>query len=429
MSWLLGVFLLLGAVDPLGKVPGWVLMTPPGQVVFPAAVIARKAHELQTTAPLFAISRRLEELRGLKFHYPVRYTVKTPAGVRAFLEGEIDTSYPPKRMKRDTVMLEQLGLVPPGFQLKPFLIDLLGEQIAGAYDPKRDYFFVVIKESNWLSNALKSPDEEAMITLHELDHAMQNQHFQLEKKIEALARKADSDREMAFTALVEGDATSVMYDLAFAKQGMTSADAGMSMESLSGLMTALPLPGMGKFSQAPLYFQRQLLFPYMNGCDFVNSSRRVGDWDAVNLLYTNLPVSSEQIYHPEKYWAGEGPLPVDLKGKLPGWEELGRDTGGEFTARVWLEQHGVSNFKSAAEGWGGDTLVVYEKGDEHCLVWLTRWDTEADAMEFAAAARQVIGKPTNLRPKLASNYAWTVAIVGDRVLVCHNVPEALQPQP
>lgn len=419
MRWILALALFLAAPalaqdDPLAHVPGWVLLTTPGRTAYQAVALLRQAQELESTAPLLSISRRLEELRGLKFFYPVRFTVKTPQGVRAFLEEEIATSYPAKRMHRDEVQLQQLGLVPEGFELKPFLLDLLEEQIAGAYDPEKDYFFIVIKPTNWLSKALESKEQQSIITLHELDHAMQNQHFDLRKTQDELAQKANGDRELAFSALVEGDATSVMYDLALAPQGMTSPEYPVPMESLTGLMTALPMPGMGKFQKAPLYFQRSLMFPYMTGCDFVNAHRRQGGWEAVNAIYTDLPVSSEQILHPERYWTGDEPLPLELKLPLPGWKALGQDTGGEFTLRVFLEQHGVANFKAAAEGWGNDRLAVYEKANQACLVWLTRWDDESEAEEFARAAREAHAPGR-----------WTVDRQGDRVLLTRDVPKEL----
>lgn len=416
---LLLLLLLLAPVraveDPLARVPGWVQLFTPTRILAHTLVLVRRAEELKSTAPLALISEQLEQLRGLEFRYPVRFTVKTPEGVRAFLESEIATAYPKKRMRRDEKMLELLGLVPEGFQLEPFLIDLLTEQIAGAYDPDEDYFFVVLRKKDWLSKVLASPEEQAMITLHELDHAMQNQHFDLRGKQLALARKADSDHELAFAGLVEGDATSVMYDLVLAKQGMTSPESGMSMEAMGGMLTALPMPGMGKFREAPLYFQRQLMFPYLVGCDFVNYCRLVGGWDFVDSLYADLPVSTEQVYHPERYLRNEQPLPLKLDVKLPGWEDLGRDTGGEFTARVFLEQHGVSWFKRAAEGWGNDKLAVFTQGDRSCLVWLTRWDSPGDAEEFELAAREALEQARG---------RWKMERRGDRVLLTRDAPDS-----
>lgn len=423
MRWLLLVWLALTpsalasqGSETLAHAPGWVLLTP-ARTFWEAAVLLRQARHLQSTAPLASLSRRLEELRGLKFRYPVRYTVMTPEGVRRFLDEQIELHYPIERQQRDERMLILLGMVPPDFKLRPFLLDLLQEQIAGAYDPIHDYFFVVVREQNWLNKALKNADEDAMITLHELDHALQNQRFDLKARQMELVELGNSDRELGFSGLIEGDATSVMYDMVLARQGTNSAESGMSMEAMGAMLSIVPLPGMGKFRQAPLYFQRQLMFPYMVGCDFVNELRRYGGWEMVNECYARQPISSEQIYHPERYVIGENPLPLRLKLSLPGWKELGQDTGGEFTLRVFLEQHRSPAHRLAAEGWGNDRMAIYEKDGRHCLVWLTRWDSVAEAEQF----EQLAGLALENAPG-----QWRMERVGDRVLLTRDVPAELR---
>ncbi|MCE7869210.1 hypothetical protein DYH09_02405 [bacterium CPR1] len=422
MRWLLVLVLALTPPawatpgrETLEKTPGWALLTPI-RIVWESAVLLRQARHLQSTAPLASLSRRLEELRGLKFSYPVRYTVMTPEGVRRFLDEQIELHYPSERQHRDERLLILLGMVAPDFKLRPFLLDLMQEQIAGAYDPIHDYFFVVVREQSWLNKALKSADEDAMITLHELDHALQNQRFDLKARQMDLAKLGNSDRELGFSGLIEGEATSVMYDLMLARQGTNSAESGMSMEAMGAMLSIVPLPGMGKFREAPLYFQRQLMFPYMVGCDFINALRRYGGWELVNECYARQPISSEQIYHPERYLADEQPLPLALKLSLAGWKELGQDSGGEFTLRVFLEQHGVRGFRQAAEGWGNDRMAIYEKDGQHCLVWLTRWDSAAEAEEFERAARAALGKAPG---------QWRLKGAGDRVLLARDLSAEL----
>jgi hypothetical protein len=36
-----------------------------------------------------------------------------------------------------------------------------------------------------------------------------------------------------------------------------------------------------------------------------------------------------------------------------------------------------------ADGWDGDRLATFARGEELVVVWLTAWDTERDAVEFA----------------------------------------------
>ena len=54
---------------------------------------------------------------------------------------------------------------------------------------------------------------------------------------------------------------------------------------------------------------------------------------------------------------------------------------GELVTGIMLAKHGG---RKAAAGWDGDSALIFEGPDEKLgLVWLSTWDTEADAREFA----------------------------------------------
>jgi hypothetical protein len=114
-------------------------------------------------------------------------------------------------------------------------------------------------------------------------------------------------------------------------------------------------------------------------------------WEKVNQAYRNPPVSTEQIMHPEKYLAGEQPVPVNLPDLAPAlgdsWQQLDQDVLGEAGFLVWLidrveEQLAIDG----AAGWEGDayTLWVNDK-DQRVLAELSLWETEAEAIEFGNA--------------------------------------------
>ena len=66
-----------------------------------------------------------------------------------------------------------------------------------------------------------------------------------------------------------------------------------------------------------------------------------------------------------------------------GWKEVGRNVVGEMQLGVLLRRHGG---KAAAAGWDGDRYAVFEGPDGKLgLVWLSTWDSEDDAREFAQA--------------------------------------------
>ena len=59
-----------------------------------------------------------------------------------------------------------------------------------------------------------------------------------------------------------------------------------------------------------------------------------GGWKAVDDAYANLPQSTEQIIHPEKYFAHEAPAPVVMRDLSPAlgkdWKQIDADVNGEW---------------------------------------------------------------------------------------------------
>jgi hypothetical protein len=91
------------------------------------------------------------------------------------------------------------------------------------------------------------------------------------------------------------------------------------------------------------------------------------------------------VIHPEKYLEKpDPPMAIDLGELKPGgsWKELGRNVLGELQISVMLGRQGTK----AAAGWDGDRYAVFEAPDRKlALVWLSTWDSEDEAVEFAHA--------------------------------------------
>lgn len=361
-------------------------------------------------APLHDLMIELEQRRDLKFKYFTPWHVKDRDDLRTWLEKQLATEYPPSVVAEDEAMLKALGLVPPDFQLIPFLEDLLTSQIGGVYDPDKDQFFLVDTEAGrslrdrardtaFAAAGLSAGDQTSIVTIHELDHALGGQHFHLKRTLDE-ARDWTTDRQMATQALVEGDATFVMIDHSNkrppsemgAKTQVVGADMMAKMLGVMAVMP-IPLPGMGEFNSAPLYFQKSLIFPYFNGAELITELRAAAlDWSAVNTAYSVLPSSTRQILHPLDYlYVSRPPRTPDfarLPNRIGSWEKVMDDSGGEFMLRVVLEQYGVSEYAAAAEGWDGDRIRVFRntKGEKLGFLWAVNWENERDAQEFQAVA-------------------------------------------
>ena len=107
---------------------------------------------------------------------------------------------------------------------------------------------------------------------------------------------------------------------------------------------------------------RTVLFPYNNGLQFTNVTYQADDWAGVDEMYANLPESTEQILHPDKYAAGEAPT------RSPCRTDVAPAMGDGWSAKLSGHVRRVPDAGVAAvarrpgrparpRGWGGDRLT------------------------------------------------------------------------
>ena len=66
---------------------------------------------------------------------------------------------------------------------------------------------------------------------------------------------------------------------------------------------------MPVFARAPLVVREALIFPYLDGAEFMRWWNASGPRDTVP-YGPRMPVSTEQILHPERYARGDQPVVV-----------------------------------------------------------------------------------------------------------------------
>jgi hypothetical protein len=166
------------------------------------------------------------------------------------------------------------------------------------------------------------------------------------------------------------------------------------------------------YDSAPLFMQQDFLFPYTYGTDFVREIHAQGGWDAVDEVYLDPPVSTEQILHPELYpW--DKPIvldPPDLESVLGGpWREIEYNVLGEWFTQLILSEYIEDNLSIvAAQGWGGDVYVALANDDDQvgALFLLTIWDSARDSQEFAAAFLDYGDARFGRRDVGTGNFTW-----------------------
>jgi hypothetical protein len=204
--------------------------------------------------------------------------------------------------------------------------------------------------------------------VHELTHIMQENY--------SLPTRTTFDGEKALTSLKEGDAT-LMADT-FKNDGIIPPSAEVSMPSTSGLPDSI-----NKLNR----------FVYRYGVEYVKALYQDSGWEMVNEVYMNAPSTTEQIMHPEKYFAQEGALTVEAPSITDGWSLKKSDRFGEYLIFVMLDNWLSENeAEAAATGWGGDLINYYEKDDDFLFTWNIVWDSKDDAHEFYITFQEMMYK-------------------------------------
>lgn len=393
---------------------------------------APTAQDLLKTAD--EIAARVSQQRGLRIKHPLKKGVLSRNQIVSRLMDRVKREYSAVEIKAEEAVLKRLGLLEPDTDYEKTITDLLTEQVAGFYDPFAKELFI----ADWLDVSLQRP-----ALAHEIGHALCDQHFDL--KPYATPIKDNGDRQLARAALVEGDGTAVMLEFTMAEQAAAmgvpmAADIGQIPDALFSMTAGLMSGTMPAFDRAPRYLRETLVFPYIEGLRFVVHVRRRKPWSAIDEIYRHPPESTEQILHPEKYFARERPVVVTdtalPAGKAGGWKVIRKEVLGEYQTRLWLETRlDAMQAKQASQGWGGDRLVAYEPtpGGPLVLVALSTWDSEADANEFARAVSRLFARRV-ARPELSGSVvaytqgAETFAVEqrADRVLVLIGAPAAIR---
>ena len=314
------------------------------------------------------LQREVAEAGGVAFRSDVPLDYLSRSALSSYLKEVLDSEYPPQRAEADERTLAAFDLLAPRSGLRALRARLLEDNVAGFYDErpgkKRLY---AISDERTLTPA------NQLVLAHELRHALQDQYADLHATVPVAVGDFD-DRRLAFVSLLEGDATLVMER--FLLRRLPGLPETMGDLGPWGLPANL-MPGV------PQVLQDQLVLPYLVGRDFARALFQRGGWTALREAWSRPPQSTEQVLHPEKYFAGEGGRRLDLGSAPGGSRVLNEGVLGELLTRTLLG----AGSEPAAAGWGGDAFRVHDVGGRTLLVWASAWDSAADQREFLQALR------------------------------------------
>lgn len=358
------------------------------------------------------IAVEVANIRGLKLKREIKKGIRNRDQLRKVLIQRLAEEVTDQDVENEAKVFKKLGLMPADLDYKQTLLDVLTEQIAGFYDQHAKELYIM----QGIPLELQRP---AMA--HEIFHAIQDQHFDIRRMVEPISSKENGDFALARSALIEGDASLVMIDFSLWEEGvlprkgvesvvdiptmanvlsmLTQQDIGALQQMVpSGGKSAAPIDpsqlSESALADAPRMIRRLLVFPYFGGMRFVIAARVGRTWSDVNDVYGKPPVSTEQILHPKRYFAGDQPVQLDFNPTPTVQDDqlIYDSVFGEYQMKLVLEEHLLEGKNALEEqslvdeamtGWDGDRLRAYEFDDGQVVIsHLSVWDTFNDADEY-----------------------------------------------
>lgn len=325
----------------------------------------------QIDAMVDSLRPSVEAAVGLPFKTPPRSALVTRDQVRDYLLAKVQKEYPPERIAGVESAYRLLQLLPDTLDLKRLLLDLYSEQVAGYYDPDSSLLY-----------AVRGGDRSQLrlVMAHEMVHALQHQYLPLDS---LMLQQGNGDRLAAAQAVLEGHATIASIRILAPGNDVLDTPGFWETyrEQVRNQQKTMPV-----FAGAPLILREGLIFPYLAGAEFMR-------WWAANRtealpIGTRLPLSTEQVLHPDRY--GSSDLPVAVAFADSTGTVVHEDTLGELEIQVLLAVLRDANeaVLDRPIGWGGDRYRVYQTPDGPALVWYSAWDSQPLADRFLEQLRE-----------------------------------------
>ena len=389
-----------------------------------------------------------ERVRGLKFLSPPKVVLMSQESfTRQVAEGMVEERF--EDLDSEEALYKLLGLLDPEISIRETYADMFSTGTTGYYDSEKKELVVPISESG-------IDITTRMVIVHELVHALTDQHFDFHKTSTELADNDETDKYYALSAVIEGDAIEVekryyMEELTEEEKSSLAASDSEGQQSPETTFSSIPSaeeiiqyeidrqralqsqgpPDSPEPPRLPQFLADSFQFSYSHGSNFVRSlvGRDPMDQDAltdedfkvINELYSEIPASTEQIYFSEKYQTDE-PLEVAHQAAdLPGYELVETNTWGalsfvgmfdqvlgyqvpDLTDPRFAEEQAIdiafvlsaSARRPAVEGWGGDLYSLWYNGSEVAMAMTYRGDEAKDAQELAETMREYISTAMNV---------------------------------
>ncbi len=326
----------------------------------------------------------LTEITGLRARKPIPREILTREQIRDLIESRIAEGSNPEEIRREELFLKLFGFVNDDFDLKSEVVEVLAEQATALYDFKTRKLYL----ATWTP-----ADMQEFALVHELAHALADQHFNLNKFVKSAKT---SEQDIARSAVMEGQASWLMTEYVMRQGGRSMVGNRLLAVAAAGA-TKVEADRFPVFSKAPLFLRETMLFPYAEGLLFQQAViDKLGD-GAFAEVFRNPPANSQHILDPETYLAGRQTQPPALPPiKLPkGFRRVHHGEMGQLDHRILLNQYISQEVADdLSPKWRGGRYEIQEhkKTRQAVLTYAVRWETPQSAARFLDLYKMICRK-------------------------------------
>ncbi|MFH0790231.1 MAG: hypothetical protein V2A64_01215 [Candidatus Omnitrophota bacterium] len=341
----------------------------------------------------------VSKTRRLLFKNTPEMEITSPGGIKEQRKKAVEKYCGKEKLQSRAKLLLKLGVIIDSEDYIRQLLESAAEEAASYYsfDDKKMY-----AAEDVLRDAI--PILPNINIMRELVYALQDQYYKI-RNLEGMALLKNEDKDLAVQSVINGDAILFIYDAfvrAFKSAGPEAAASVKNLDLRSFVIEKM-LSDSKRLkieNDGTTVFIEEVLFSSVLGGKFLQYTVNTQGWKAVEKIYADLPVSSEQIIHPEKYYIlRDNPKEIDFPNAAgilgKSWTKLSQGTLGEFgvylIGKKFLDE--LSN-KVMSEGWGGDRFEFYEEMDTKKTLFLciTKWDSPQEADEFFSFYKKILAK-------------------------------------
>ena len=317
----------------------------------------------------------VSQLRDLEFRKNVRCRALNSKQFQEIFSDRIEPQIDSERLAYEGMVYKILGFIPNDFDYSRCILESYLSETAAFYRPEKNDYIVNTSQQAGLATAV-----------HELTHALQQQHFAIKRPAENAADS--SDLTMAKSALIEGDAVRIEEMLPVMQQQAPILKTALAIQNNN--VTLL------RPCKMPVTIEALMGFAYEKGQPFVEYLVKRGGNQLLNLAFRTPPIATSDILHPEQYIGriltrGKQQSSQNLiKHQLDG-TEIFSDSLGEFfietLLRFYIQKNNTANLAAHVRD---DRVTLFQENDgKKRLIWTTLWNSNENSKLFAETLLQI----------------------------------------